>query len=623
MSYILAENLSKSFGERVILQNISFSVEPGQKVALVARNGTGKSTLLKIITGKESYDSGKLSMQKGIKTEFLEQEPHLNPSHTIMEEIFTASSPLISAVRMYEESLQNPNDVEKAGVAIEAMNEHNAWEYETKIKEVLEKLKLTHLIGKIETLSGGQKKKVALAKVLLDNPDFLIMDEPTNHLDLDMIDWLEEYLTEKQITLFLVTHDRYFLERVCDHIFELDNGKLYKYEGNYSYFLEKKAEREYNTNLSIDKTKSLLRRELEWVRKQPRGRQAKSTARVDSYYETKRNLKEKIVVEKVKLDVVGKKLGTKVLEIHNLSKSFNDKKILDKFTYTFVRGEKIGIIGKNGVGKTTFLKLIMEQEQPDSGNIVKGQTVDFGYYSQSGLDLKDNEKVIDAVKNIAPYIKLSNGYEISASQMLERFLFTPLMQQVMVGKLSGGEKRRIYLLRILMKNPNFLILDEPTNDLDIMTLQVLEDFLLEFKGCLIVISHDRYFIDKIVDHLLVFEGEGKVKNFPGNYSVYRQSVKEENGEIGKGIDTQRRDSSRRKDLSRRTESSHDQNLSQSNEAKSLLKEIQRLEKRRDAIHKKFLDASITLDEMHKYNQELKEIEKLIEKTTEEWLIISV
>lgn len=618
MSYILAENLTKTFGERIILNNISFSIERGQKVALVARNGSGKSTLLKILMGKEPYDSGKLSMEKGIKNAFLAQDPDLNEDRTIIEELFASESPIMTAVRMYEESLQNPEDSEKMHSAIESMNDTNAWEYEAKITEILQTLELDHLKDTIKTLSGGQRKKVALAKILIDEPDFILMDEPTNHLDLEMIDWLEEFLIEKKVTLFMVTHDRYFLERVCDQIFELEDGVLYKYQGNYSYYLEKKASREYNHNLLIDKTKSLLKRELEWVRKQPRGRQAKSSARESAYFETKENIKQKKEEKSVALDVLGKRLGSKIVELHNVSKSFKDKKILEKFSYVFTKGEKLGIIGKNGVGKTTFLNMVMGLEEVDSGKVITGQTVEYGYYSQSGLDLKDKDKVIDAVKGIAPYIKLSNGYEVSASQMLERFLFPPLMQQNLVSKLSGGEKRRLYLLRILMKNPNFLILDEPTNDLDITTLNVLEDFLQEFKGCLIIISHDRYFMDKIVDHLFVFEGEGKIKEFPGNYSLYRDSIEDETRDkkqdTGKKIQEIGDISQTKKE---------NKEILENSESKALLSEIKKLEKRRDNLQKKFLDTSLTHEEIRQFGAELKEVEKLIEKLTEEWLVASV
>jgi len=613
MSYIQVENLSKSFSDRLILNKISLSINEGDKVALVAQNGTGKSTLLKILMGKEIFDDGKITMQKGVKVAFLSQEPDMNEDKTIMEELFTSTSPTIAAVKLYEESLEDLYNQEKMQKAYEAMSETNAWEYELKIKEILEKLDLHNLHDTIATFSGGQKKRLALAKILIDTPDFLIMDEPTNHLDLDMIDWLEEYLSERPITLLLVTHDRYFLERVCNEIIELDKGNIYKYKGNYSYYLEKKDSREINENTNIDKTKLLLKKELEWVRKQPRGRQAKATARVDAYYDLKSSVKEKNTVEKVKLDIVGKNLGGKILEIHNLTKSFGKKKILDKFTYSFNKGEKIGIIGKNGVGKTTFLNIIMGTENADGGKIVKGESVQFGYYSQSGLDLKDNEKIIDSVKKIALFTKLSDGTEISASKMLERFLFPPLLQQNTISKLSGGEKRRLYLLEILMANPNFLILDEPTNDFDLMTLNIVEEFLQSFKGCLIIISHDRYFMDKIVDHLFIFEGEAKIRDFPGNYSQYR-SIKEE--EIEKSIDKTTTISN--KNSINKLEKKSKANLDASN----LYKEIKTLERKKEGLSTKLDNTELSYEEIIKISEEIKKLLLQIEEKSEKWLAFS-
>jgi ATP-binding cassette subfamily F protein uup len=604
MSYVLVENLSKTFSDKIILNNVTFSIEKGAKVALVAQNGTGKSTLLKIITEKEIYDSGKITKQKGVKVAFLDQEPELNENSTIKEEILASDSPIIRAVRLFEESLENKDDLEAVQIAFEEMTKHNAWEYEEKIQDVLKHLNLLNLNEKISTFSGGQKKRVALAKILIDSPDFLIMDEPTNHLDLEMIDWLEEYLEKQNITLLMVTHDRYFLERVCNQILELVNGNIYSYKGNYSYFLEKKASREVNHNVGIDKTKALLKRELEWVRKQPRGRQSKASARVNAYDEVKSNLQEKVVTEKVKLDIVGEYLGGKILEIHNLTKSFGDKKILSKFNYSFKRGEKVGIIGKNGVGKSTFLNLIMEKEVADSGKIVKGETVKFGYYSQKGLEFNENEKVIDSVKKVANYIKLSDGSELTATKMLERFLFTPIIQQNLISKLSGGEKKRLNLLKILMTNPNFLILDEPTNDFDILTLNVLEDFLKEFKGCLIIISHDRYFMDKIVDHLLVFKGDAEIEDYPGNYSQYRSEV---------------RDEEKVKDAS---ENNVVANPKKSDEGNDLYKEINLLEKKKENLNKKFYKENVSPEEIKKISLELEEISALIEKRTEEWLLLT-
>lgn len=605
MSYILIENLTKTYSDRTILDKISLSINQGDKVALVAQNGSGKSTLLRIITENEEYDSGKISKQKNIKTAFLEQEPTLNPESTVMEEIFESDSPIIKAVKMYQESLLNPNDLEQMQTAFDLMTKFNAWEYEEKIQEVLENLNLHNLNTKISTFSGGQKKRVALAKILIDTPEFLIMDEPTNHLDLEMIDWLEEYLQKQAITLLMVTHDRYFLERVCDSIIELVNGKVYTYQGNYSYFLEKKAARELSENTNIERTTTLLKKELEWVKKQPRGRQSKSSARVNAYVEAKSNLKGKHITQKITLDIAGKYLGGKILEIHNLSKSFEGKKILDKFNYSFNKGEKVGIIGKNGVGKTTFLNLIMGNTDFDSGKIVKGETVKFGYYSQSGLEFNNNQKVIDAVKEIANYIKLSDGTEISASKMLERFLFTPLAQQNLVAKLSGGEKKRLNLLKILMQNPNFLILDEPTNDFDILTLNVLEEFLTQFKGCLIIISHDRYFMDKIVDHLLVFKGNGIIKDFPGNYSIYRDS------DLAAELDSNKEEVQASTPTKEIIKSSSIEN--------ELYKKISNLEKKVATLTAKLDEPNVSINTINKISLEIKELNNQIQEATEAWL----
>lgn len=616
MSYILAENLNKAFNERVILKDVNLSIEEGDKVALIAKNGMGKSTLLNILVGKEVYDSGKITFQKGIKQAYLAQDPDLDLDKTIHEEIFASDSPMIKAVKLYEESLQNPDDQDKMQEAYELMNNNNAWEYEAKIQEILEKLKLSHLEGKISSFSGGQKKRVALAKILIDNPDFLIMDEPTNHLDLEMIDWLETYLQEQKITLLLVTHDRYFLERICNEILELDKGTLYKYKGNYSYYLEMKAAREQNENTNIDRTQALLNKELAWVKKAPRGRQTKSTARVDAYYEAKANLRDKIVNDKVKLDVATTRLGGKILEIHNLYKSYKsesgDKIILNKFSHSFTKGEKVGIIGKNGVGKTTFLNMIMGLADADAGKIVKGESVTFGYYSQDQIVLNPNQKVIDSVKSVANYMKLSDGTEITASKMLERFLFSPIVQQNLISKLSGGEKKRLNLLRILMSNPNFLILDEPTNDLDILTLNVLEEFLQNFKGCLIIITHDRYFMDKIVDHLFVFKGNGVIKDFPGNYTQYRFSDESDSKDTTAdlvNVQNHPEKDQTKNDLYKKARI----------EANDLFREINQLEKKKETLNLKLYKQGLSYMDIAKISNDLKEVNSQIEQKTEKWL----
>ncbi|MBP9759211.1 ABC-F family ATP-binding cassette domain-containing protein [Candidatus Dojkabacteria bacterium] len=609
MSYVLVENLTKTILDRTLLDEVGFAVEQGEKIALVAKNGTGKSTLLKILNGKENYDGGSITKQKGITWGFLEQDPNLDLDKTLKEEIFESDSPMIKAVRLYEESIQDPNDQKKMEAAHEAMNKYNAWEYEATVHEILEKLKLLHLLDKtISTFSGGQKKRVALAKVLIDNPDFLLLDEPTNHLDLEMIDWLENYFIEQKITLLLVTHDRYFLDRVCNQILEIDKGKIYKHKGNYSYYLEKKGIRQLNENVDIDKVRAFLKKEKVWVDRQPQGRQGKASARVDAYYKLKEQVDSKVrnVTKTINLDIVGRRVGGKILELHNLNKSFGNKKILKDFTYSFTKGEKIGIIGKNGVGKSTFLNIIMESETADSGKIVKGETINFGYYSQHQEELNGTEKIIDSVKKVAHYVKLSDGTEVSASKMLERFLFTPNSQQNFVGKLSGGEKKRLSLLMILMRNPNFLILDEPTNDFDLMTLEVLEEFLREFKGCLLIISHDRYFLDGIVDHLFIFQGDGIIQNFPGNYSDYRTSLENPVEEV------------------LIEEIIEEPTKPKSNpQANELYKEIVKLERKRDKLSEQIAEAGSDFEKIAELGKEIKELEFKIEEMNERWLEISV
>lgn len=608
MSFLLVENLTKTILDKTILDSVGFAVNEGEKIALVAKNGSGKTTLLKILAGKENYEEGRITKQNGINWAFLEQEPELDKNRTIIEEILSSDSPVISAVRFYEESLKDPYDQKKMEEAHEAMNKYNAWEYENKVQEILEKLKLKdYSDNKISTLSGGQRKRIALTKILITDPDFLILDEPTNHLDIEMINWLEDYFINQKVTLLLVTHDRYFLDRVCNHILELDKGKIYKHKGNYSYYLENKALRETNENINIDKTRAFLKKEYEWVKSNPQGRQGKAKAREDNYYKLKNNLGQKNVTEKVNLDVIGKRIGGKILEVHNISKSFGHKKILENFTYSFRRGEKVGIIGNNGTGKSTLLNIIMEQEAPDTGNIVKGETINFGYYSQHQEELDEHDKVIDSVRKIAHYVKLSDGSELSASKMLERFLFTPNAQQNLIANLSGGEKKRLSLLRILMKNPNFLILDEPTNDFDLMTLEVLEEFLQEFKGCLIVISHDRYFLDAIVDHLFVFRGNADIQDFPGNYSEYRTiQHKEDTSKQIEAIPVQPAISKEDK-----------------KQASEIFKEISKLEKKRDKLETEINAGGKSYEEMGKIAKEIKIIDSEIELKTEKWLELSM
>ena len=529
ITYLQVENLSKYWGELALFDGISFSVTEGQKVAMIAKNGAGKSTLMDIIAGLETPDSGKSSLSNHISIGYLRQNPDLNPEDTVLEAAFNSTGELIQAVKNYQKALEN-HDSRQLDSAIERMNALNAWDFELRIKQILTQLKITDVNQQIKFLSGGQKKRVALAHILIDEPDFLILDEPTNHLDLEMIEWLEKYLEKAKGTLFMVTHDRYFLDRVCNEIIELEDNTIYKYKGNYSYYVEKREERIQSMNAEIDRAKNLFRTELEWLRRMPQARSHKSKYRTEAAYVLQEKASKRRVEDEIELTVQGKRLGSKILNVKNLSKAFGDLVILDKFSYNFARLEKIGIIGKNGSGKTTVLNMLTGALQPDSGTIDVGETISFGYYRQDGINFKSGDRVIDVIKEIAEVVDMGNGNRMTASQFLNYFLFPPESQYNFVEKLSGGEKRRLYLCTILMRNPNFLILDEPTNDLDIMTLNVLEDYLRNFQGCAIVVSHDRFFMDKIVDHLFVFGGEGQVKDFPGNYSDYRDWVDEKEKE---------------------------------------------------------------------------------------------
>src|SRR5690554_5229865 len=533
MNYLSVENISKSYGERVLFKDLSFGINKDQKIAFVAKNGTGKTSILKIITGEDMPDSGQVIIRKEIKMAFLSQEPKLNPELTIEESIFASDNMVLKVIEQYEKALENPEDEEAYQKAFDKMDLHNAWDFETQYKQILFKLKLEDLKLKVKSLSGGQKKRLALATILLNKPDLLILDEPTNHLDLEMIEWLENYFAKEPITLFMVTHDRYFLERVCNEIIELENGKLYQYKGNYSYYLTKKEERIAAENASIDKAKNLFVKELDWMRRQPKARTTKSKSRQDDFYVIQEKAHSRRKEHQVELEINMERMGSKIIELHKVSKKYEDKVILNGFDYTFNKGERIGIIGKNGTGKSTFLNILTQTISPDSGKVVIGETIKIGYYTQSGINPKPEQKVIDIIKEFGEYIPLTKGRSISAGQLLERFLFDRKKQHDYVEKLSGGELKRLYLCTVLIQNPNFLILDEPTNDLDIVTLNVLENFLLDYPGCLLVVSHDRYFMDKIVDHLFVFRGEGEIEDFPGNYSDFRayedsvEPVKEE------------------------------------------------------------------------------------------------
>lgn len=526
ISFLQVENLSKRFGEHLLFENISFGIGKNQKTALIARNGKGKSTLLSIIAGKDTPDTGTVIFRNDITVGYLAQEPDLDPESLVLEEMFNTDTPVLTLIKEYERAISS-NDIQALETLIPRMDALNAWNHETEIKQILSELKVDFYDRHVRELSGGQRKRVGLAKVLISHPDFLILDEPTNHLDTEMIEWLEDYLHDTQTTLFMVTHDRYFLDRVCDNIIELDDFGLYSYAGNYSYYLEKRAERLASRDAAIDKARNLLRTEQEWMRRMPQARGHKARYRIDNFYRLKDAASRPAEEKHLELDIKGQRLGRKILELEHVTKSYGSQCLVNDFSYKFIRGEKIGIVGKNGVGKSTFLNIITRNIEPDSGTIDIGETVVYGYYQQDGITFREDDRPIDIVKEIAERVDLGNGRVMSASQFLEYFLFPDKLQYAPVAKLSGGERRRLYLLTVLMKNPNFLVLDEPTNDLDIMTLNVLEEYLRSFAGCLLIVSHDRFFIDKIVDHVFAFEGNGLIRDFPGNYTQYADRREEE------------------------------------------------------------------------------------------------
>ena len=603
MNYLSVENVSKSYGERILFKNISFGINSDQKIGFVAKNGTGKTSLLNIISGEDSPDEGNVVFRKNLKVSFLSQEPNLDGKLTIEETIFASDNPILKVIAAYEKALQNPEDSEIYQAAFDAMDAHNAWDFETRYKQVLFKLKLEDLSQKVSNLSGGQKKRLALANALLTQPDLLIMDEPTNHLDLEMIEWLEALFAKENFTLFMVTHDRYFLERVCNEIVELDEGNLYSYKGNYSYYLEKRDARIETETTETGKAKQLYKQELEWMRRQPKARTTKSKSRIDDFHDIKSRASKRRNDHEVQLELNMERLGTKVVELHNISKAYDDKELFNKFSYNFIKGERIGIIGKNGTGKTTFLNILTGAMKPQAGKVVIGDTVKFGYYTQDGIKSKAGQKVIDVIKEFGEYIPLKKGRQISAGQLLERFLFDRKKQYDYVEKLSGGERKRLYLCTVLIQNPNFLILDEPTNDLDIVTLNVLENFLLDFPGCLIVVSHDRYFMDKIVDHLFVFKGEGVIQDFPGNYSDYRsysENVIEDKRNDTNEIIKPKNDWKTNNDKAKLS-------YSEQKEYQKLEKEIARLEKDREVLQNKFATEGWDGEEIDKQSRKLQDI----------------
>jgi ATP-binding cassette subfamily F protein uup len=611
MNYLTIENISKSFGDRLLFKDVTIYVNQGDKVALVAKNGTGKTSLLHIIAAMESPDNGKVWLHPHIKTVFLSQEPDLSDHLSVFEEVYNSTNPIVKAISNYEYCLLNGS--EKIQDAIMELDRLQGWNYEAKVKQILSVLEVDYLDQKIKSLSGGQKKRVALAKVLIDEPDFLILDEPTNHLDLEMIEWLQDYLSRSKITLLTVTHDRYFLDAICNQILELEHQQIYKYQGSYSQYVEKKAEREANLAVVYDKTKQLFKKELEWMRRQPQARGTKAKSRIDEFYDIEEKLKVKPEDDSLFLDIQMSRLGSKILELHNVSKTFNSKLLFKNLEYKFTARDRVGVIGRNGSGKSTLLDVITKHLEPDSGKVVHGDTLKIAYYTQKGMKLKEDKKAIDVVKDIAEYIPMNGGKKLAASQLMERFLFDGPRQQTFVSKLSGGEKRRLYLLTLLIANPNFLILDEPTNDLDIMTLQVLEEFLQHFPGVVLLVSHDRYFMDKIVDHVFVL-GEGSdIRDFPGNYTDYK-IFKEENLQQ-KGSKVQ--STSNQTELKPSAQSQEDRK-----ELKKLEKQIQKLEEDKKKITEQFNDGSLASEKIMELSQTLKKIQAELDEREMLWLELS-
>ena len=627
MHYVSAENISKSFGIKPLFQNISFHISEGDKIALVAKNGSGKSTLLKILSGRETPDEGKAWINKDVTVALFEQEPVFIEHLSVLDNIFHYEHPMISAIKAYELASET-DDPAVLGQAIIQMDELGAWDYEAKVKQILGKLNIHHLEQPVNTLSGGQRKRVALAQTLIDigfehKHVLLIMDEPTNHLDVEMVEWLEHYLNQEKVTLLMVTHDRYFLDDVCEEIWELDGSNLYTYKGDYENYLEKKAARNESLSASIDKAKNEYRKELEWMRKQPKARTTKSRSREQNFYDVESRAKQRIVDNKVELQMKMNRLGGKVAELKKVYKSYGEKVILKGFDYTFKKGERVGIIGKNGAGKSTFLQLLLGKEMADSGKINIGDTVVFGNFSQSGLEIKEDMRVIEYVKNIAENFPLANGGSLSAAKFLELFLFPPDQQYTYLSMLSGGEKKRLQLLTILFRNPNFLILDEPTNDLDLATLGVLENFLSEYQGCLLIVSHDRYFMDRLVDHLLVFNGDGAIRDFPGNYSDYRISQKEEDKK-GSAGNQQAVIEKAETTASAETKTATKKKLSykEQRELEQLEKELPALEQEKETITQQMGDAALPYDQLQKLSTRILEITQLLEEKEMRWLELS-
>ncbi len=621
MNFLTLENITKSYGEKVLFQNITLHIDKGQKIGLIAKNGSGKTTLMRVIAGREGSEGeqAKIVMRKDIRIGWLDQEPEFDPNMDVLGAVLDNANPLVRVVQRYEHALLHPEKENELQEAMAAMDDMQAWAFDSKVQETLYQFGMHDFEQKVSSLSGGQKKRLALVKILLEEPDFLILDEPTNHLDVEMIEWLEDYLQQPGVTLFMVTHDRYFLENVCDSIIELEGGQLRRYSGNYSDYLEKKALREENEATTYERQNKLLKQELEWVRRSPQARTTKAKARVDAYFDRKdSNDTLKVKKEEITMQIKESYLGGKIVECHNISKAFGEKNLIEHFSYKFKRKERVGIVGQNGTGKSTFLKLITQAMAPDTGKVVVGDTVVFGHYRQEGIQLGEDRRVIDAVRDIADVIPLEKGKEMTAAQLLEKFLFSRPQQQVYVSQLSGGERRRLYLLTVLMKNPNFLILDEPTNDLDVMTLQVLEDFLEDYPGCLIVVTHDRYFMDRLVDHLFVFEGQGHVRDFNGTHAEYRALKRAEKNQPGApaalpaAVPTPAAPKAALAPLS----------TAEKNEFKKLEKDMTTLELRKKAILARFNAPDLGADEAGKLSTELGQVQNDLDTKEMRWLELS-
>ncbi|MFI3305960.1 MAG: ABC-F family ATP-binding cassette domain-containing protein [Rikenellaceae bacterium] len=618
VNYLSVENLTKSWGDLILFEGISFTIGEGERVGLIARNGAGKSTLLSALASGEDLEGGSVSFRRDLRVAYLVQEPQFAGDMTVMEACFSGDSPALKVISKYESAmLSGDNSLIERVVA--QMDEMGAWDYESKVKGILSQLKITEFDKKIGMLSGGQLKRVALANALINEPELLILDEPTNHLDLDVTRWLEGYLTSSRISLLMVTHDRYFLDRVCNRILEIDERKLFSYRGNYSYYLEKREERRAAAAQQMASDTNLYRKELEWMRRQPQARATKAKSRIESFYDLEERLRREREQGSVKLGVKSSYIGKKIFDVEHLCKAFGERVILDDFSYLFSRYEKMGIVGENGVGKSTFLKMLMGEVAPDSGKIDIGTTVRFGYYSQSGIDFDDNTKVIDVIAEIAEYIEMGDGSRLSASQFLQHFLFDPKVQHNYVGRLSGGERRRLYLCTILMQNPNFLILDEPTNDLDIMTLQVLEEYLQSFSGCVIVVSHDRYFMDKVADHLLIFQGEGRVKDFPSSYSDYLvwRDLKEQQ-ESPATSTTNTPAASKRE----RTETKAKLSFNEKRELESIERELPELEAEKAQLEEQMSSGTLSIEELTAQSQRISQLIELIDEKSMRWLELS-